>query len=400
MVKNIHEFCHLFYNSTSIPIGYYIVSSGQTCCFPPILSDTSVFSASYPEFMQFSRNPDYTVSQSFSYIGYIDTAPADYLVFIGPVFSVPNSDFTLRNFMKEWAISLEYREEISQFLLNSPSISFERFLQILAWLFLCLNDKEININEHFHQDNADKIHELSRLHAQQVYEAKERENYHNSWHFEQKFMQYIRDGNKQKLDELLVSTASSVSEGTLADNALRQRKNVFIITLALVMRSAIAGGMDMEQAYQLADIYTQDCERSQDVTYVSNLTYTMTMDFTERVSQTKIPKGMSQEVFDCIQFIRNHINTPIQVNDVAESIGKSRSYVSGKFKSELGFDISSFIMRCKLEEARSLLASSDKSLSEISTYLCFSSQSYFQNVFKKKYGETPKQYRDRMRQMR
>lgn len=32
-------------------------------------------------------------------------------------------------------------------------------------------------------------------------------------------------------------------------------------------------------------------------------------------------------------------------------------------------------------------------LAEISSYLCFSSQSYFQNVFKKEYGVTPMQYR-------
>ncbi|MDE6963676.1 MAG: helix-turn-helix domain-containing protein, partial [Lachnospiraceae bacterium] len=50
-------------------------------------------------------------------------------------------------------------------------------------------------------------------------------------------------------------------------------------------------------------------------------------------------------------------------------------------------------MRCKLEEARALLAYTDKSLSEISHYLCFSSQAYFQNVFKKKFGITPGEYR-------
>lgn len=52
-----------------------------------------------------------------------------------------------------------------------------------------------------------------------------------------------------------------------------------------------------------------------------------------------------------------------------------------------------FIMRCKLEEAKSLLAYTDKSISEISNYLCFSSQAYFQNVFKKKFGITPNEYR-------
>ena len=65
-----------------------------------------------------------------------------------------------------------------------------------------------------------------------------------------------------------------------------------------------------------------------------------------------------------------------------------------KFKKELGFNISSYIMRRKLEEAKSLLTYSDKTVSEISEYLCFSSQSYFQNVFKAKYGMTPKKFRD------
>ena len=103
---------------------------------------------------------------------------------------------------------------------------------------------------------------------------------------------------------------------------------------------------------------------------------------------------MSPEIFKCIQFITRHVNEPIQVGDVAEHIGRSRSYLTAKFKKELGFDVSTFIMRCRLEEAKSLLTYSDKSLSEISSYLCFSSQSYFQNVFRKKYNVTPLQYRN------
>ncbi|HBA68914.1 MAG TPA: hypothetical protein DCZ40_06105 [Lachnospiraceae bacterium] len=49
----------------------------------------------------------------------------------------------------------------------------------------------------------------------------------------------------------------------------------------------------------------------------------------------------------------------------------------------------------KLEEAKSLLTYTDKPISEISNYLCFSSQAYFQNVFKKKYEITPNEYRKR-----
>lgn len=103
--------------------------------------------------------------------------------------------------------------------------------------------------------------------------------------------------------------------------------------------------------------------------------------------------SMSMEVFEAMQFISRNVCEPIRVGDVAEAIHKSRSYLTKKFKQELGFEVSSFIMRCKLEEAKSLLTYTDKSLSEISSYLCFSSQAYFQNVFKKQQKITPLQYR-------
>ena len=78
---------------------------------------------------------------------------------------------------------------------------------------------------------------------------------------------------------------------------------------------------------------------------------------------------------------------------MADYVGFSKSYLSAYFKDTLGFKISDFILRCKLEEGRDLLRFTDKSITTISTYLCFSSQSHFQTAFKKQYGITPKEYR-------
>jgi len=44
-------------------------------------------------------------------------------------------------------------------------------------------------------------------------------------------------------------------------------------------------------------------------------------------------------------------------------------------------------------EAKNLLRYTGMTLTEISNYLHFSSQPYFQNVFKQYYGLTPAQYR-------
>ena len=44
-----------------------------------------------------------------------------------------------------------------------------------------------------------------------------------------------------------------------------------------------------------------------------------------------------------------------------------------------------------------LLTYSTKSLAEISSYLCFSSQPHFQSLFKKQYHMTPLEYRKKIR---
>ena len=185
----------------------------------------------------------------------------------------------------------------------------------------------------------------------------------------------------------------SFTEGRTSNDSLRQAKNIFISTTAIATRRAIAGGLDIETAYQLSDSYIQEAEKMSDQASILALNATAAIDFTSRVAEARIPKGMPEDIYLAIQFIANHVNQNIQVEDIAKHLNMDRTTLSKKFKRALGFNISSYIMRRKLEEAKSLLTYTDKTISEISEYLCFSTQSYFQNVFKAKYGMTPKEYR-------
>ena len=73
----------------------------------------------------------------------------------------------------------------------------------------------------------------------------------------------------------------------------------------------------------------------------------------------------------------------------------SRPYLSAKFSREAGMSLTDFILKQKTEEAKRLLRYSDKSAAAISSYLGFSSQSYFSRVFRKYSGKTPAEYRDK-----
>ena len=131
----------------------------------------------------------------------------------------------------------------------------------------------------------------------------------------------------------------------------------------------------------------------QSVEAIKNLQYNMLIDFTQRISRQRIPTGLSQEVSAAMQFISTHMNQPIGVAEVVAHTRASRAQLFKRFQQELGMGIAAYINQCRLREAKSLLRYTDKTLGEISSYLCFSSQSYFQNVFKKYCGMTPLEYR-------
>ena len=166
--------------------------------------------------------------------------------------------------------------------------------------------------------------------------------------------------------------------------------------LSLLQRQvgAIGGGLGVEETYRLIDLYIQECEKTSSTEEVKVLQYNMLLDFTDRVAQVKAPRNASKEIYACMQYIQNHTNCQIGIDDVAGFIGKSRTYVTKKFRQETGESITDFIIKSKIRDAKRLLRYSNRSLSEISTHLCFSSQAYFQTVFKKSTGMTPNEYRN------
>ncbi len=243
------------------------------------------------------------------------------------------------------------------------------------------------------KQNAQAEKRVGKHHSNTLVENKENEHFHDTYFFEQKMLAFVENGDIEGLKEF-ISQMPSMNAGQVSTDSLRQAKNLFIANVTLITRRAITGGLDIETAYQLSDSYILESEKMSDINTITMLNLTCLIDFTRRVSEAKIPMGMSREIYSVIQYIANHVNQNISVEQIAEELHMDRSTLSKKFKRELGFNISSYIMRRKLEEAKSLLNYSDKTISEISEYLCFSSQSYFQNVFKAKYGMTPKEYRN------
>lgn len=387
----ISSFCQTLYNCTYLPMHYY--RNGQAeLVLPDTGSPFDLAAPHLPELVSKGQAVSYLVTKEFQYLALIQNVKTGQRILVGPVISLAPSPSSIRNIMREYNIPSEYREQLTEFYQSMPTCSFHQFCHFLSLFYQELFHEAIDIESYlnFHTDSGDSS--IAFLHSAKSYDAKEAERFHNTYHFEQLYLDYIRNGNVNGLKEFF-SNAYSIQAGQIADNTLRQAKNILIVTVTLATRCAIEGGLDIESAYQLSDIYIQEGEKLQSTAALDRLQYDMILDFTRRVAQAQIPHDTTSDIFKSIQYIKQHTNQAISISDVAAYVGKSRSYLSRRFTKELGFHMNEFIMRCKLEEAKSLLTYTDKSISEISNYLCFSSQAYFQNVFKKKYGITPNEYR-------
>lgn len=383
-------FCKRFYGATGIPVN--LLLSGKTL-YSSLGENLSYMPGETWPVYEPRRNPGFASLNGELEYGRVHVENSEYDLFMGPVFVAPPTDQELDVIMDEQRVPEEYRAEMRELLLHIPVCSHPQCLRYLAFLHLCLNGRDVPV-EDFYSEEDTQLYERTQQQVETGVESRENEKGSSSYAFELQMYHMVELGDVSRLKAFLEGTKQFPEEGRVAKTALRQAKNIFIgVASKAVLMGAVPGGLDADKAYQLAGLYIQECEQMQTAEDVHRLQYIMLMDLCQRTGNARMPQNVSSEIYRCIHYIRNHTNLPLTVEDVAGQINRSRSYLMRRFKEETGQQVNAFITQCKMEEACDLLIYSETPLAEISTYLGFSSQSYFQNVFKKEFGLTPMQYR-------
>ena len=401
--------CKAFYAAFGIPVVLQKIrdshSGNDLEGVGELIFSTVEFATGIPskkEWITFRGNglPVFCGGSDFEY-GMIYINDTDMAIVIGPVFSFYVTDDIVRKYMLYSNIPASYEDKVATMLRSIPLVSHSRYAWILAFFNMVVNRKDFDIK--FLYDAFQIQPEILRLeHSAAEEDALSNaphKNTHISYAEECRLYDLIRNGNTAELDQFLETMGGKFYEGRLAQSPLRHAKNTFITAAAkLVALSAIPGGMNEKLAYDLMDIYVCECEQLSTIEAVHALQYSMIRDFTLRIGKSRLPEELSTEIYAAVEYIRSHLYSPITISGLASHLNRSVSYLTHKFKSETGCPIGEYINRCRLEEAKSLLAHTQRSLADIADCLCFSSQSHFQNSFKRKYGITPLQFRRQSRE--
>ena len=371
-VKSTLDTCKYIYSIFNIPIFYY-VNKIKNKYFSYNTLDYELLKLTEDILLPFPHHICYLISDTSFYYGKIDIKGSNESLLIGPITSTIPNDKNINSFLKSINNKDYTLLDLKYYFSSFHIISFEKFLEILCFINFLLN-KEVMTGEDILNYNSPNYEStISKSYIESSYVAKENNSFHNTYKFEQLYLNFVEQGNINGIKDLLTKSFR-LNSGIIAYDNIRQAKNIFITSVTLTTRAAIKGGLEIETAYQLSDTYIQQMEHLDDLKLINNLQYQMLLKFTELVSNSKLSPNISNIVFECIQFISNKTNESITVSDVANHVNRSRSFISRTFKAEMNIDMSAYIMNKKLEEAQGLLKFTDKSISEISNYLCFSSQ--------------------------
>lgn len=216
---------------------------------------------------------------------------------------------------------------------------------------------------------------------------------HNPYQHEQKKLGSIRAGNLKLLEECQDEVWPG-EIGQLADNPLRQEKNLSIVVISIACRAAIDGGVAPQKAFSMSDVFISNIERMTQVLPIQAAVVEYEREFARAVEQVKHDSEHNRYVERAKEYVAEHIDESIRVVQIGEALGINENYLTGLFHKYEGITLQHYIRKEKVRQAKELLLYSSYSCSEIAALLCFSTQSHFSSAFKREVGMTPAKYRE------
>ena len=125
---------------------------------------------------------------------------------------------------------------------------------------------------------------------------------------------------------------------------------------------------------------------------VQSFLYSSLADFASQIEMCE--RSADDDILaKAITFMRKHKEKPITINEVAEAIGYSKSHLSYVINRAAGFGYNTLLSMLRIEDARTMLRETQKSILEIALECGFGSERSFYRQFKAIIGKSPHEYR-------
>ncbi|MDF2651245.1 MAG: DNA-binding response regulator [Paenibacillus sp.] len=104
-------------------------------------------------------------------------------------------------------------------------------------------------------------------------------------------------------------------------------------------------------------------------------------------------KYVSKEIAEAVKFIKGNYNQDISLQEVADHVQLSASYLSSLFKKDLQLSFVEYLNHYRIEMAKDMLVNTHLKSYEIAEQVGYKDDSYFSRIFKKMTSRRPHEFR-------
>lgn len=175
--------------------------------------------------------------------------------------------------------------------------------------------------------------------------------------------------------------------------SIENKKNDLIIWNAIYSKEIIKNGVATKYLHPIYNKFYNKISALNNLKDLQNLELDMVNTYVNLLIYD-IEVTNNFVINKILKYLHLNIESEISLENLAEKLNLSASYISSCFKKQMGISIMKYAKKIRIDRAKVLLTTTDISILDLSVSLGFYDQSHFSKTFKKFTGVSPSKYRN------
>ncbi|GIN93025.1 hypothetical protein J6TS1_16700 [Siminovitchia terrae] len=163
--------------------------------------------------------------------------------------------------------------------------------------------------------------------------------------------------------------------------------------LTTLARAAIHGGSKPKEIFSMHAEFDRQLKKLENIKEIKEWFEKVTNNMLDQVLINH-NKQMLKSVQKAINYIDQHFDQQITLEEVSNHVSLSANYFSNMFKKTTGCALVEYISKLRVERAKVMLMDLSYTVYQIANKVGYNDSRYFSRVFKSLVGKTPSQYRN------
>lgn len=215
------------------------------------------------------------------------------------------------------------------------------------------------------------------------------------YEMEEKGLAAICEGNYQVAMKIFLNSKFTGSLDKRTSNSLRDEKNYTIVANTIYRKAVQEAHVHPFYLDQISGKFAVRIESCTSLQELDSLRREMIHQYCNLVNNHS-DQLYSTTIRHVVDQIKLHLDSDLSLNSLAQMEHVNPSYLSTRFKSEVGMTLTDFVNRERINAAIHLINLQSGSMQEIGSHVGLPDATYFCRLFKRYKGLTPTEYRKKI----